>query len=628
MRRYIAIMVLGYLAYLIFTTSCANPGMPKGGDKDSIPPVVLKTVPAQDARNYKGKTVSITFDEFIVSTDVSSKLIVSPPLAKRPVIKTKSKTLIVELGDQLKADKTYSLDFRNSIKDNNEGNPLDSYRFSFSTGPDFDSLVVGGYVRMAENMEPVEDALVLLHSMDSIRAFRDSIPDYIAKTDEEGFYMISNIAPGNYRLYAVQDADNSLTYNSSAELIAFADSFVVPEAPIVPDSVLSGYIEDLKDNKDHQQEQFQSHLKPYFLLMFAEDAYEQYLEDSKRERANLCQFDFDEALTDSFNLKLLRPEPTSNWALFEYSANRDTVNLWITDTTISRSDTLEFQLNYQVLDSMKNMVFKTDTLELFYKKPERKERKRKKDEESTQKEIQHFSFKGNGKEGFDVYRKLVLEVPEPLAAFDYSKVHLTQKVDTVEQELEFTIQSDSINLRRYRITYPWEFEEEYHLVIDSAAATSIGGYPSNRFAQKLKIREEGYYAKIILSVSNLKGSSFVQLVKNTDKEEVVQQVSIASDGEIEFPYLNPDKFKIRLVIDRNENGRWDTGNLDNGIQPERVVYYPKIIKTRSNFEVRESWVLPDDLQFKKDLVDEDEVEKDKAKGGKPGEKRRSGPGAN
>jgi len=623
-------MVLGYLGYLVFTTSCANPGMPTGGDKDSIPPVVVKTVPQPDARNYKGKTVNITFDEFIVSTDVSSELVVSPPLKKKPVIKTKSKTLIVDFDDQLQPDKTYSLDFRNSIKDNNEGNPLESFRFSFSNGPQFDSLVVGGYVRMAENMEPVEDALVLLHSMDSISAFRDSIPDYIGKTDEEGFYMISNVAPGKYRLYAVQDADNSLTYNSSGELIAFADSLIVPDAPLVPDSTLSRHLEEAEKEggEPHEHEAQQYDMKAHYLLLFQEELYEQYLEESKRERANLCFFRFDEAVTDSFSVRLLKPEPTPDWALFEFSAKRDSLNLWIKDTTISRMDTLKFQLNYEVLDSMKNFVMQTDTVELAFEKPKEKEKRKKKNEaeQDQEKEIPHFSFKGNGKDGFDIYSKLTLEVPEPLEKFDYSMIHLSHKVDTVSEEVQFTIEADSVNLRRYRIHYPWEFQEEYTLTIDSAAATTIGGYVSNKFGQKLKIKDEGYYAKIILTLSNLGGPSVVQLVKNTDKEEVVQQIAIATDGEIQFPYLNPDKFKIRLFIDRNENQQWDTGNLEKGIQPERVVYYPKIIKTRSNFELRETWNLPDDLQFKKDLIDEDQPEKDKDKKGKSGQSSRR-PGA-
>jgi hypothetical protein len=327
---------------------------------------------------------------------------------------------------------------------------------------------------------------------------------------------------------------------------------------------------------------------------------------------------------------LINADPQPGYALSEYSAKRDTVTLWIRDTTISRMDTLQFQLNYLVLDSMQNRVLKTDTVELSYVKPEQKERKRKKKEEEDQDkkpEVQHFSFKGNARDDFEVYNKLTLTAPEPLESFDYDKVRLYHKVDTVFEELNFKLERDSTNLRRYLIRYPWDFDEAYKLEIDSAAAVSIGGYPSNKLSQNLKVRQEAFYAKIILTLTNLRGPSFVQLLKNTDKEEVVQQISVDADGEIEFPYLTPEKYKIKLVIDRNQNGKWDTGNLEKGLQPERVVYFPKILKLRSNFEVRETWNLPEDLQFKKDLIDEDQAEKDtKRSGGKAkgGSKQRAG----
>jgi len=632
MKKFVVISFLGYLAYLIFTTSCANPGMPTGGPKDSIPPVVVRTVPEFEAKGYRGKAVNLTFSEYIQSGDVSKSLVVSPPLRKPPVVKMKSKTLILDFGDNLKPGSTYSLDFRNSVKDNNEGNVLRDLRFAFSNGPELDTLTLGGYVRIAENMEPVLDALVVLHSLDTISAFRDSIPDYIAKTDSAGFYRFTNIAAGNYRLYALQDADNSLTYNSSEELIAFYDSLVVPTAPLQPDSLLSAHIDDAKSQlkeqvsllTDKQLDEIegaakkllqpkQDLIQPYYLLLFQEDVFDQYLQDSKRERQNYCRFFFQDALSDSFRIKLINAETTPEYALYEYSEQRDTVSLWIRDTVISNMDTLAFQLQYEVLDSLKNRVMKTDTVELNFERPKEVEKKRKKkgEDEGEEKKVPHFTFGSNAKEGFHVYSPLLITVPEPLETFDHSMVKLQHKVDTLYEDLTINIEKDSMNMRRYKIRYPWAFEEEYKLIIDSAAALSIGGYVSNPLSQKLKIKEEGYYGKIILNVTNLGGTAIIQLLKNSEKEELLQQISMAGDGEIEFPYLNPEKYKIRLVIDRNLNGKWDTGHLDAWSQPERVVYFPKILKLRSNFEVRENWDLPDDLQFKKELIDEDQLEKDK-----------------
>ncbi len=623
MKKLLISVILGYLGYLLFATSCANIGTPTGGDKDTIAPVVVKTVPVVDARNYRGKTVNITFDEFIISTEVSQDLVVSPPIAKRPTIKTKSKTLIVDFGEQLKPNTTYSLDFRNSIADNNEKNPLNNFRFSFSNGPALDSLMVGGYVRMAENMEPVEDALVLLHRLDSLSAFTDSVPDYIARTDEEGFFMISNIGSGAYKLYALQDADNSMTYNSKDELIAFVDSLIVPEVPFLPDSAMTVHLEALADSlgdahdheHDHEQLGLPTEITPFYLLMFQEVSFDQYLMDSKRERPNLCQFVFENSLTDSFRISLLNEPVKADWGSLEFSAKRDSVNLWIRDTVLAGMDTLKFQLNYQVLDSMENFVMQTDTIDLYYEKPQEKERKRKKDDEQEEKKVPHFSFRGNGKDGYDIYRRYTLTSPEPLEQFDVSAIHLSTMVDTVETPLKFDFIADSTNLTKFYIDYRWEFAEEYMIRIDSAAAFNISGNPSNELKQKIKVRDEGYYAKVILTISNLRGPSLIQLLKNTEKEEVVQQIAVAGDGEIEFPYLNPDKFKIRLIIDRNENGKWDTGDLAKGQQPERVVYFPKILKLRSNFEIRENWNLPGDLNFEKDIIDEDDANKDPKKKG-------------
>lgn len=618
MRRFIVTAVMGYLAYLIFTTSCANPGMPVGGDKDTIAPVVLKTLPAMDAVNFKGKAVNITFDEFILSTDVGEALVVSPPMKKKPLIRTKSKTLIVDFNNQLKPNTSYSLDFKNSIADNNEKNPLENFRMAFSTGSVLDSLMLGGYVRMAENMEPMKDVTVLLHRNDSLKAFHDSIPDYIARTDSAGFFQLTNLAAGAYRMYALLDADNSLTFNSTDELVAFSDSLVIPEMPLVPDSTLLKHMAQQTDSLQPAPKQadkvIQPELVPHYLLLFQEPSYKQFLEASKRERANLCTFIFDESLTDSFRLNLLAPQARPDWGLLEFSPKRDTLNVWVRDTALSQVDTLKLTLSYEVLDSLQQMVLQTDTVDMYFAKPEVKEKRKKKDDEKEVKKTPNFSFRGNGKEDFNVYSKFLLEVPEPLESFDYTKIHLSQKVDTLWENREFVVEPDSSNLRRYRILHRWDFEEEYQIEIDSAAAICISTFPSSPFKQRLKVKEEGFYAKIILSISKLYGPSFVQLLKNTDKEEVVQQIAIEKDGTIEFPYLAPDKFKIRLIIDPNQNGKWDTGSIAEGLQPERVVYYPKILKTRSNFQIEENWVLPDDLQFKKELIDEDKEANDKKQG--------------
>ncbi len=609
MKRIFPILFFAYVGYLVFTTSCANPGMPTGGVKDSIPPVVVRTIPDFNGRNYQGSEISLTFDEFVVSDQLREALVVSPPLQKPPMIRTKSKTLMIDLGDELKENQTYSLDFKDAIADNNEKNPLEAFRFSFSTGPDFDTLMIGGFVKDAKNLEPIEDAVVVLHSMKEVEAFKDSMPDYIAKTDEEGFYVISNIAHGSYRLYALLDADNTMTYNQELEQIAFFDSVVIPQDLVLPDYESELNSEDTVNIKDKRRNALET---PFFLMLFEEEFFDQYLDDYRRERDNLIRFYFAESVSDSFRLELLQPTPTiDDWNYLEYNVTRDSLMLWLTDTVLVRADTLQMKLSYQVADSLQNLVMTSDTLDLVYTKPEATVRRRaKKDEEDQPEPIPHIAFKHNLKSnGFDVYRDIVLEAPEPLKSFDWSMISLYQKVDTLEEARTFEIVQDSLSARKFYIRYPWEFEEEYRFQVDSAAAYNFSGHPNNMLNQRIGIQEESYYAKIILNISGLTDYGIVQLLENTDKEKVLQQIRIAEDSEIEFPYLKPDKFKIRLILDRNNNGVWDTGNLDEGIQPEQVMYFPKILKLRSNFEVREAWALPM-IQYEKELIDEDKQKED------------------
>jgi hypothetical protein len=592
--------------YLIFNTSCANIGSPTGGPKDSIPPVVVKTIPELRGTNYNGTDVRLTFDEFINSDEIAEKLVVSPPLKKKPVIKMKGKTLIVEFAEKLRKESTYSLDFKDAVADNNEKNPIKDFRFSFSTGTKFDSLRVVGYVKNAINQEPVEKALVLLHRQKEYTAFVDSVPDYIGKTDKEGLFMIDNLAPGTYRLYALADADNSLTYNSNSELIAFADSLIVPSAKYVAKSdtvihgadtiLVSGHVDYLP--------------APQYLMMFEEIKFNQYLDSYKRTQENKCDFIFSESLSDSFQVNLLKPAPTKGWSYIEPNLKRDSITVWLTDTVISKTDTLKFELKYQALDSLNQLVIKRDTIDMVYSAPKTPKAKRKKNEPQPSPTI-NLSSNINLTE-HDLYRPIKIEAPEPLSSFDINKVRLYSLEDTIKTQIPIVVKKDTNSVRKYFIEHRWESNTNYLFQVDSAAAYNIYGYPSNKINLKFKTQKEDFYGKIVLTISGLSGPAIVQLLGNDKDEKILQKIQVLEDGKIEFPYLKPEKYKIKIILDSNKNGKWDTGYLAEGKQPEEIVYYPKIIKVRSNFEYKETWEIKYNPDYKKELIDE-ELEKEKAR---------------
>jgi len=606
LRSFVPILLGISLFYLIFYSSCANIGSPSGGPKDSIPPVVIKTIPQLRGTNYTGSDVRFTFDEYILPDEISEKLVISPPMKKKPQIKMNAKTLIIEFTEDLHKGTTYSLDFKDAIVDNNEKNPIEDMRFSFSTGTGFDSLRVAGYVKNALNQEPVEKALVILHREKDYTAFIDSVPDYIGTTNKLGFFMIDNVAPGEYRLYALTDNDNSLTYNANSELIAFADSLIIPSAKFVARTdtivkgadtlVISGHVDYLPETQ--------------YLMMFEEEKFDQYLDSYKRNQSNKCDFFFSESLSDSFQVNLLKPAPRKNWSFLESNLKRDSITVWLTDTIFSNNDSLKFELKYQVLDSLNQLVIKRDTVEMIYASPKAVKVKRKKNEIA---ETPSITFSNNIKtSAHDIYQRIQIEAPEPLKDFDLSKIRLYSVEDTIKTLIPIVVEKDTNSIRKYFVEHQWAPNSNYIFQVDSAAAHNIYGYASNKIDQKFRTQKEDYYGKIFLTISGLPCPAIVQLLANDKEEKILQKIQILEDGKIEFPYLKPEKYIIRLILDPNKNGKWDTGFLAGNKQPEEVVYYPKVIKVRSNFDYKENWAIDYKPDYKKELIDE-ELEKEKAR---------------
>ncbi|MDM8001558.1 MAG: Ig-like domain-containing domain, partial [Bacteroidota bacterium] len=197
---------------MVFVLSCAKISAPTGGPKDTEPPVILKSLPENGTVEFTGKSFAITFDEFVVLDRITEKFMVSPPLAIKPEVKLKGKSLVVNWEDDLADSTTYTFYFQDAIRDNNENNPIPNYQYVFSTGPFLDSLSLTGNVFNASDLEIVEDVTVIMYSNLSDTAPRKVLPAYISRPDPSGGFMISNIRPGRYRLYALKDLNGNTRY--------------------------------------------------------------------------------------------------------------------------------------------------------------------------------------------------------------------------------------------------------------------------------------------------------------------------------------------------------------------------------------------------------------------------------
>ncbi len=612
----IPILFIAAMAWILAVSSCANLGMPTGGPRDSIPPVLIETTPAYKALNYKGDNVRFTFNEYINTEDISEELVISPPLNKRPVIRTKSKTLIIEFNEDLKDSTTYSLDFKNSIADNNEKNPFKNMRFSFSTGDVYDSLRVAGRVMNAFNFEPVEKSLVMLYKNLADSAVYTLKPYYIAKTDKKGIFMIDNIAPGKYHLFSIMDNNNNMMYDEGAEEISFVDSVIFPTAEFVEelDTVTVGVDSFLILGHTH------FYPDPFYLQQFTEDIFEQYIDSYKRESRYKCIFVFNESVKDTFSVRVLNKETSKDWYQLEYNEKVDSLVMWLADTTLARSDSLLMELGYFQLDSANQLYVKKDTLELnFTPKEDNSTRKKKVKDEDENKPapVPQFNWLTTlSSSTVELNRDIGLIAPEPVSYFDSTKVHLYLTDDTLKTPLNFVIRKDTSAWRRYNLSYKWEPDEDYTLEIDSAASVNIFGITSKKLSKKFSGREEDYYGSVNMELTGVEMPMIVQLVQNNDEEKVLSQKTIDKDESVLFDFLAPGKIKIKVIYDKNGNGKWDNGSFQDKTQPERVAYINEVHKVRSNWDETIRWDVTPDPTFVKNVRDlelEEQQRKEAAK---------------
>ncbi|GAB1451592.1 Ig-like domain-containing protein [Draconibacterium sp.] len=605
----IPFFIVAALAWIVIISSCANPGMPVGGAKDTIPPVLLKTEPGYRTLNYKGNNVKLTFNEYLAIEDISESLVISPPMIKKPLIRTKSKTLVIEFNEDLKDSTTYSLDFKNSIADNNEKNPIEDFRFSFSTGPVFDSLRVSGRLMNAFNLEPIDKGLVLLHKNLHDSAFFRSRPNYIAKTDKEGVFMIDNIAPGSYHLFSLLDNNNNLLYDEGAEEMAFEDSLIIPSAEYVEE------VDTISTASDTIVVMGHTHFfpEPVYLHQFTEDIFDQYLDKYERNTRYKCTFVFNESVKDSFQLNLINND-ANNWYLPEYNENVDSLTIWISDTTVARLDTLLMEVAYLQLDSLKQLYLQRDTVEMNFTDKEVsksiKKKKLKDGEEEEPEPVVQFNWQTDINSSIvELNNKIGILAPEPIFKFDSTQILLYLAEDTLKNPLSFQFEKDTLEYRKYDISYKWEPGTVYILEIDSAASVNIFGVTSKKLKSKFTAREEDYYGTITLNLTGVEVPVIAQLVSNNDAEKVIVEKNATEDGKVEFKYLKPEKYKAKIIFDRNGNGKWDTGSYQDKYQPERVLYINEVVKVRSNWEKEYNWDLKPDVTFVKKIRDIEEEEK-------------------
>lgn len=589
--KYIFLVVFAGL----FFAGCAKIVAPTGGPKDEQHPLIVEIHPASYTTNFEADKVKITFDEFIQLKDLNQNLIVSPLLEEKPIIQVKGKTLEIEFEQELEDSTTYNIYFGNSVQDYNEGNPIENFQYVLSTGTYIDSMSVHGQVLNSFNLIPEEGVHVMLYNtMEDSLPFKQ-IPNYISKTNEEGFFRINNIRIDEYKLFCIRDLNKNYLFDMPEEEIAFIDSIIKFEliTETIIDTVYLNEIPDqelinVQDSSNRVidtiiSRPYTHYVIPEFTLMlFEENRAVQYLVNSKREQKQKIEIMFNKAIKDSVLFFLADTVVENDWYIKESSANNDTVFYWLTDSILYNKETLLCAVSYQMEDS--NLVYNwnADTLNLKYFEP----KKKKKEEESVSTAKFSSTVRNNG--ALDLNRNIKFTFEKPLVNIDKSKIDLYTIADSVESAIDFELKQDSCKLRNYELTSNWGEDSTYRLEIYPGAFTDISESTNDTSIIEFKTRKLDYYGKILANITGIDSSFQIitqVLISGKDKEKIVRERIVKADQLTEFEYIHPKEYIFKVIIDKNFNGKWDEGNYLEHILPEEVLYYEKEINVKANWDI-------------------------------------------
>ena len=603
MKRF-TLFLLALIGLTSLIAACANQGAgPDGGPYDETPPHIVGMTVPERLQNGKRTKFSLVFNELIKVDNPTEKIIVSPPQIETPEIKVSGRRITVELLDSMRPNTTYTVDFSDAITDNNEGNPLGQYTYIFSTGQTTDTMQMSGYVLNAEDLEPVKGILAGLYQQHHDSVFAQRAFDRVARTDASGFFSIKGVAPDrDYRLYALQDADGDFHFTQPSEMVGFlhndlrAGAFrdtrydtlwvdsvrydsirIIPYTHFTPDDlVVRAFKIDV--NTRHYLKA-QRDVPEWFTTFFT---------GPSRKRPIIQGLNFD----------------ASKAFVVNASAGNDTLTYWLADTTLLRQDTLRFAYTYDNWDdSLAQMLPKTDTLELVPKttfakraaneakelekwNKQREKREKRGDFSKSQPPMVALQLRADVSSSLVPNRNILIQFDQPLQRFDTKKLHLRLKKDSTYHDAPYALDTVPNDILAYRLRAEWRPGQEYQLVIDSAAMTSLYGRVNLATDNKFSIAKLEDFGTVFLSLSNAHESTVVQLL-GSDGKPVAQAPT--KNGRAEFYYVQPGKYYLRCFFDRNGDGKWTTGSWSPRRDPEEVYYFPKEIEVRANWDLNESW---------------------------------------
>ena len=612
-----------------FLWRCANISSPQGGPKDSLPPIIVSATPGFGTTNFKGKEIYIGFNEYVQIKDQQKEFFTSPMMKRNPTITTSGKGIRITILDTLQENQTYSLNFGNSVVDNNEGNVLSDLRYVFSTGSEIDSMVMSGYTVSASKGDSVSKSLIFFYP-----AELDSIPEYdslllkhkpaaVARAANNGIFIAQNLKPIDYKIYAIQDNNNNFTYDPETDMVGFQDSIYNP---------LTG--PDFKVWYDTTRHYLTANPQLYF-KMFTDGRFKrQKLSESKRDEQHKITLFFGAPNPEvlEFSLDSIAAEEI----VTEYvTKGKDTINYWLNVPSERLGDTLRGRVVFMKHDSVNNLVPDTAKLELFWKYFESKEEKKAREEEEKKKEkalkdsVEYVPpkkpnpFKVDMANGdLNPEKSITLKFGMPLTQVDTAAIELLmagavdKKADEAaknkpkpknQQErdaaaaaaaaeeaampsVEYTLERDTVDMKTWHLRANWAPATKYKVMIPEGTFHNVAGQQNDTLRSEFKTLNPEEFGSVIVNVSGKTPEDAYVLYLKDSNGKVVDEIRGAKSGTHRFNYVKPGDVRLGVLEDRNNNGIWDTGNLIERRQPERTEPYvddkgEEIMSVKANWEV-------------------------------------------
>jgi len=517
-----------YIIALLFLVSCAQVGSLTGGERDTTPPKLVKSTPKNGDTLFKKTRIELTFNEYIELNNLPQQLIISPLVKPFPDAELHGKTVVLTFDTLLRENTTYTLFFGDGIRDYTEKNVWNENLFVFSTGNVLDSLQISGTVKNSSSLKGEDNMMVLLYSELQDSAVSTKIPTYFTKTRKDGSFKITNIHEGNYRIFALQDMNSNYLFDLPNEKIAYSKNPIEINKNV--DSVLlASFLENHK-KQDLSTKKYIN--QQAYSIAFSEKTKNASISVNKEKLHHI----------DRFN-------------------DGDSAVVWL--NTLGDDETVQM--------TIKDVDF-SDTL--YFKSKEAKAQQNKKLSVIAQRKKREVL----------PYDSLKIAFNFPLKEINTQAIELTK--DSVSVPF-------SASIMNYKMCVFKKVEEEENLQLKlyAGAITDIyGNSNKDTVVIPFAFLDESNIGQLLLKldIQAMSGPYVMQLIASSG--EIVKE-EFFSKNNTTFSYTNlmPDEYKIKLLLDENNNKIWDSGNYYQHLQPEKIIYYEKPLTVRANWEMEIQW---------------------------------------